>query len=99
MKNVLYIVIAVMLLLCLADMPYGYFQLVRFVAMASFAYISYDSFKSEKEGIGFTFAALAILFQPFFKIALGRVMWNVVDVVVAIGLICLVATSVKKNVK
>jgi len=31
--------------------------------------------------------ALALLFQPFFKIALGRVMWNIVDVIVAIGLI------------
>ena len=97
MKNVLYIVIAVMLLLCLADMPYGYFLLVRFVAMASFAYISYGFFKARKEGMGFIFAALTFLFQPFFKIALGRVMWNVVDVVVAIGLIYLVATSFKKN--
>jgi hypothetical protein len=30
---------------------------------------------------------LAILFQPFFKIALGRALWNVIDVVVGIGLI------------
>lgn len=87
-----------LLLLCLAPMPYGYYQLVRFVAMASFAYLSYDSFKAGKEGLGVTFAALAILFQPFFKIALGRVMWNVVDVVVAIGLIyLLVITKRSKN--
>lgn len=89
---------AILLLLCLADMPYGYYQLVRFVAMVSFAYLSYDSFKAGKEGMGFTFSALAILFQPFFKIALGRVMWNVVDVVVAIGLIyLLVITKRSKN--
>ena len=79
-KNVLYIVIAVMLLLCLADMPYAYFQFVRFVAMVSFAYFSYGFYKARKEEMGFTFAALAILFQPFFKITFGRVMWNVVDV-------------------
>ena len=36
-----------------------------------------------------TFGALALLFQPFFKIALGRDMWNVVDVVVAIFLVAL----------
>ena len=97
MKNIIYIVVSVMLLLCLADMPYGYFQLVRFVAMASFAYFSYSFFKAEKKGLGITFAALAILFQPFFKIALGRVMWNVVDVVVAIGLICLFAINKKSR--
>lgn len=33
------------------------------------------------------FGALALLFQPFVKIALGRTMWNIVDVVVAIILL------------
>ncbi|MBQ6064697.1 MAG: hypothetical protein IJK87_13900 [Prevotella sp.] len=36
-----------------------------------------------------TFGALALLFQPFVKVALGRMMWNVVDVIVAILLIAL----------
>lgn len=33
------------------------------------------------------YAALAILFQPFFKIALGRELWNIVDVVIGTGLL------------
>ncbi len=65
---------AVLLLLCLMDMPYGFYILVRFSAAASFAYLSYDYFKSKSEGLGFLFAALALLFQPFIKIALGRTM-------------------------
>ena len=36
-----------------------------------------------------TFGALAVLFQPIIKIPLGRAVWNVVDVAVAIGLIVL----------
>lgn len=36
-----------------------------------------------------TFASLALLFQPFIKIALGRTIWNVVDVIVAILLMLL----------
>ena len=44
------------------------------------------------------FAALALLFQPFFKVALGRVVWNIVDVIVAIGLFILLIRSFgKKN--
>ena len=31
-----------------------------------------------------------LLFQPFIKIALGRTMWNIVDVIVAILLVVLV---------
>jgi hypothetical protein len=33
------------------------------------------------------YGGLALLFQPFFKIALGREIWNVVDVIVGIGLL------------
>ena len=39
------------------------------------------------------FAALALLFQPFFKVALGRVVWNIVDVIVAIGLLILIVVT------
>ena len=33
------------------------------------------------------YVALALLFQPFIKVALGRTIWNVVDILVALGLI------------
>ena len=85
----LYLVFAVMLLLCLAPMPYGYYMLVRFVAMVVFAAMAYRYYKERKEALTWTFAALVLLFQPFLKIALGRLMWNIVDVIVAIGLIML----------
>jgi len=46
---------------------------------------------------GHNIGALALLFQPFYKIALGRAVWNVVDVVVAAGLLYLVVKSFNKN--
>lgn len=76
-----------MLLLCLAPMPYGYFQLVRFVAMVVFGVMAYQYNKQGKMPLCVLFGALALLFQPFFKIVLGRTIWNIVDVVVAILLI------------
>lgn len=97
MKTILKLIIAVLLLLCLADMPYGYYNLVRFAAMAVFAYLSYDYFKSRKNDLGFTFAALAVLFQPFFKVTLGRMIWNIVDVIVAVYLFYLIFTAFKKE--
>lgn len=42
MKPLLKLAIAVLLLLCLVDMPYGFYQLVRFAATAAFAYLAYD---------------------------------------------------------
>lgn len=81
------ILIAFLLLLCLAPMPYGYYTLVRFAAMIVFCVMTYKYYQAKKEGLAITFGALALLFQPFIKIALGRTMWNVVDVAVAIFLI------------
>ena len=88
MKTI-YIGLAVLLLLCLAPMPYGYYQLVRFVAMVVFAILAFNYYKDEKKELSIIFGALALLFQPFLKVALGRMMWNVVDVAVALLLIAL----------
>lgn len=97
MKPIVKLIVAVLLLLCLADMPYGFYQLVRFAAAGAFAYLSYDYFKSKKDGMGVVFAGLALLFQPFFKIALGRVVWNCVDILVAVGLIYLIFRAFRKK--
>lgn len=99
MKPIVKLAIAILLLLCLADMPYGFYQIVRFAATAAFAYLSYDYFKSKQDVKGVIFALLAVLFQPFFKIALGRTLWNAVDIIVAIGLFYLIITSFNKKKK
>ncbi len=87
MKNTIKIVLAILLFLCLADMPYGFYQFVRFAAMIGFGILAFQSAESENKSFLIIYGALAILFQPFFKIALGRELWNIVDVIVAIGLI------------
>ncbi len=97
MKPILKLAVAIILLLCLADKPYGFYTLVRFVSAFAFAYLSYDYFKSKKNGLGFVFAALALLFQPFFKVALGRTIWNIVDVIVAVGLLYLLISTFKRK--
>ena len=87
--NKLYLPLAAMMLLCLAPMPYGYFQFVRFVAMVVFGVMAYRYYTNHKMVAMWVFSLLALLFQPIYKIALGRVVWNVVDVVVALLLIAL----------
>lgn len=92
------LILAVLLLLCLLHMPYGYYIIVRFVAAVGFAVLAYDYYEKHKMPLSVTFGALALLFQPFIKIALGRVLWNVVDIGVAIGLIIITFIG-KDNVK
>lgn len=92
----LYIGMAIALILCLFSMPYGYYQLVRFLAMAVFAYLAFCEYKDGATDRVILFIVLAILFQPFAKIAIGRVLWNIIDVIVAGYLIYLVVRN-KKN--
>ena len=99
MKIFVKILIAVLLLLCLADMPYGYYILVRYAAAFAFAYLALEYYKAQKDELVFVFGALALLFQPFVKLALGRIIWNVIDVIVAIGLIYTVIIDYRRNRK
>ena len=96
MQSLLKLTLAVFFLLCLLDMPYGYFQLVRFVAMVGFGYLAYESYTEKREKEVILYIALAILFQPIFKIALGRAIWNIVDVIVAIYLVISTFQKTKK---
>ena len=93
----MYLFLAAMLLLCLAPMPYGYYTLVRFLAMVGFCVAAYKYHQAENEKMAWSFVALTLLFQPFVKIALGRLIWNIVDVVVAIGLIVLFIWEYKRK--
>lgn len=86
MIKVIKIALAVLLLGCLLDMPYGYYQLVRFLALIGFALLAYEANKKEQQTEMIIYATLALLFQPFIKIALGREIWNIIDVIVAVGL-------------
>ena len=87
MNNAIKIVLAILFILCLADMPYGYYQLVRFAGLIGFAILAYQAHEQGKQVEMIIYGALAILFQPFFKIALGREIWNIVDVTVGISLL------------
>ncbi len=81
------LVLAILLFLCLLDMPYGYYQFVRFVAFAVFSYFAYQAYQRVNKTEVFIYLVLALLFQPFIKIALGRTLWNIVDFVVGLWLV------------
>ena len=85
--NIVKIILAILFFICLAKMPYGYFQFVRFAALIGFAYLAYESYEKGVKSLAFIYIALAILFQPLIKISLGREVWNIVDVIVAILLL------------
>ena len=97
MERITKIILVVFLFLCLLDMPYGYYQLVRFVSMLVFVFLGIKELERGNQNIAYLYFGLAILFQPFLKIALGRELWNLVDVVVGIWLMISVFQSNKNH--
>ena len=83
--NYLYVSTIISLFLCIAPMPYSYYMLVRFLVIMTFGFMAItfsDANKLKME----TCIVIIILFQPFVKIPLGRLVWNCIDVVAAIFL-------------
>lgn len=87
MERSIKIILAIFLFLCLLNMPSGYYQLVRFIALIIFSILAYKEYERGNNEMMIIFSGLAILFQPLFKISLGREIWNLVDVIVGIGLL------------
>ena len=95
-SNPIKILLAILFFICLLDMPYGYFQFVRFAGLIGFLMLAYQSYENNQQTLVIGYICLAILFQPFVKLSLGRVVWNIVDVVVGILLIMSIFTPKKK---
>lgn len=90
-------ILALALLLCLAPMPYGYYVLVRYGSAVVFGIMAYQYYLEKKENLALTWGALAVLFQPLIKIPLGRTVWNIVDVIVAIILFLIILRTHSKK--
>jgi len=95
-QGIIKIGLSIIFLLCLLDMPYSYYQGVRFIAMVGFALLAYFSYQENRKAEVIIFISLALLFQPFIKVALGRTIWNIVDVLVSAGLIISLFVRPKK---
>jgi hypothetical protein len=96
-ENLIKIALAILLLMCLFHMPYGYYQLIRYIALVGFAILAYYEYERKNIPMVIVYVALVLLFQPIAKVTLGRQVWNIVDVVMATGLVVTLFIKNKKG--
>ena len=96
-KNLIKIILAILLIICLFHMPYGYYQLFRYIAMVGFAILAYYQYEKKNIPLVIMFIALALLFQPIIKVPMGRQSWIMIDLMVALGLV--VSIFIQKSSK
>jgi hypothetical protein len=87
MSRVIILAFTIFFLGCLFEMPYWYFQLIRFFGFLFFCYLSYWGFTNKSNYSLYLWVCSAVLINPFFKFYFGRQIWNVLDVLWVILLI------------
>ena len=75
------VAVAIMLLWALyPGNPYSYYKVLRIAVFALFAYYSFRAFRADADSLKPWLAAgIALLYNPFEYVALGRPLWSIVN--------------------
>ncbi len=63
------------------EIPYNYYELIRFGAMVGFAVLGYFAKKNNDILFMFIWFSSALLVNPFAKLALGKELWHIIDII------------------
>lgn len=78
------IVLAVVLLLCILPLPYGFYSIVRLATAIIAGCWAYKFFTIGKTNYAIITCSIVLLFQPLFKITLDKLTWNIIDVFISL---------------
>jgi hypothetical protein len=89
MKNKpLFLITSIALFTAAFELPYVYYQLLRFLVCGVGAYGAYLSYRQKKTAWTWILGITALIFNPFYKFQFGKEAWVAIDVIA--GLIFLV---------
>jgi len=100
--------LAAAMAICLCDMPYGYYIIVRLVSMIVFAimaflyfgeYLDRGKYKDIVVWLAVASGAFALIFQPLIRIRFDRETWNTLDVIAALFLVGVVIWEKNRKAK
>ncbi len=81
----------------LIDINYGYFQFVKFAVLLGFVILAYKVKLHGRQNKIIFYSELALLFQTFFKITLGRKILNIINFFVGLLILLFKKTWLKMN--
>ena len=88
-----------LLLLAIADLPYGYYIFLR-IAICGLSIFNLQFYYGNKqEGIAIVFGIIAVIFNPFIKVWFEKEIWCLIDVIAAIIFIAAYFLSKKRPTK
>lgn len=91
------LILAIFLLVCLLPLPYGFYTLIRLATAIIAGCWAYLFFRKGKTTYAVISCAVLLLFQPFIRITLDRLTWNVVDVILVIIILFFIINDNRAN--
>jgi len=86
-KNIAIVISIVFLFLATIEgWTYGFFTLLRLVVFGTTVYLSWLAYRSERQSWIWLFGFIALVFNPLIPLHLGRGLWKVIDLLVAVFL-------------
>lgn len=82
-RRKLQIIGAIVLLFSMLPLPYGGYTIVRLIMTIISGYLGYNYYIRRKKELAITLFIVAVLFQPFVMFSLGRSVWLVLDIFIA----------------
>jgi hypothetical protein len=76
--------VAAACVIALADLPYGYYQLLRIVVTGFAIWVAFYSYGKARPAWAVVFGLIAILYNPLFKISMSRDVHAVENVITAL---------------
>ena len=89
--------ISVLLMLCWLFMPNEYYMIVRWAVMIAMIVLAFGDNKEKNFGKYVLYVFIGVLFNPIIIIELPRLVWNIIDLVVAALL--LISIGISRKVK
>ena len=81
---ILALVAATMLFVAIADLQYGYYQILRWVVCGVAVYIAYMAYTWGKVWATWVFGFVAVLFNPIIPVHLTKEIWQPINVICGI---------------
>ncbi len=83
-KNIATIISVTFLFLAMfSGWPYGFYTLLRLVVFGTTVYLTWLAYRIEKQTWSWICGFIALVFNPFIPLHLGRDLWVAVDLLVA----------------
>jgi len=87
MNQLLKLILSGILILSFLKMPYAFYTFSGYLLFAGFGWLAYDAFERLDHVDVKIYIMVALLYNPFIKLPIPHLLWNIINAVVIIALI------------